>query len=73
MKSSNVSFLFSACLIIINLVFLYAIVGYKHLVSCVVAPGLTVGIVGFVSVVTFAVILTWVYVAIVNRREKNRG
>jgi hypothetical protein len=70
MKSSNVSFLFSACLIIINLVFLYAIVGYKHLVSYLLVPGLTVGILGFASVVTFAVVLTWLYVAIVNRREQ---
>lgn len=70
MKSSNVSFLFSACLIIVNLVFLFAIVGYKQLVSSIVVPGLTIGIVGFVSVVTFAVVLTWGYVAIVNRQEK---
>gem|GEM_PF-1866297 len=70
MKSSKISFLFSACLIIVNLVFLYAIVGYKHLVSCLIVPGLTIGILGFVSVVTFAVVLTWVYVAIVNCREK---
>ena len=70
MKSSSVSFLFSACLIIVNLVFLFAIVGYKQLVSSIVVPGLTIGIVGFVSVVTFAVVLTWGYVAIINRREK---
>lgn len=70
MKSSSVSFLFSSCIIIVNLVFLFAIVGYKQLVSSIVVPGLTIGIVGFVSVVTFAVLLTWGYVAIINRREK---
>lgn len=70
MKSSTVSFLFSALLIIINFVFLYAIVGYKEFVSYQVVPGLTVGMIGFVSVITFAVLLTWAYVQMVNRREK---
>ena len=70
MKSSKVSFLFSAVLIIINFVFLYAIVGCKEFVSYQVVPGLTVGMIGFVSVITFAIALTWGYVRIVNCREK---
>lgn len=70
MKSSKVSFLFSAVLIIVNFVFLYAIVGCKEFVSTQVVPGLTAGMIGFVSVITFAVLLTWIYVQIVNCREK---
>lgn len=69
MKSSKVSFLFSIVLILVNVVFLFAIVKYQNLVSYVIFSGLTVGILGFVIVITFAVVLTWVYVRCVNRSE----
>lgn len=70
MKSSSIAFLCSALLIIGNLVFLYAIVGYKQVISMVILPGLTVGILGFGLVITFAVLLTWVYITIINRRDR---
>ncbi|MDP3936198.1 MAG: hypothetical protein Q8Q56_04350 [Alphaproteobacteria bacterium] len=70
MKSSTVSFLFSALLILINFIFLYAIVGYKKFVSYQMVPGLTVGMIGFASVITFAILLTWAYVLMINWREK---
>jgi uncharacterized membrane protein (DUF485 family) len=70
MKSSRLSFLFSAVLIIVNFVFLYTIVGCKDIVSHQVVPGFTVGMIGFVSIIMFAVALTWIYVQIVNCREK---
>ena len=70
MKSSTISFLFSALLIMINFVFLYAIVGCKEFVSYQVVPGLTVGMIGFAGVITFAIALTWGYVQLINCREK---
>jgi uncharacterized membrane protein (DUF485 family) len=70
MFSSRLSFILSGLLIVVNLIFLYAIVGYKDCVSNRITPGLTVGIAGFVIVIVFAVVLTWIYVQIVNQREK---
>jgi uncharacterized membrane protein (DUF485 family) len=69
MRSSKVSFLFSMALIVVNVLFLFTIVSCQHLVSRVVFPGLTVGILGFIAVITFAVLLTWIYVRYVNRSE----
>ncbi len=73
MKSSRIAFIFTAVLIIVNVVFLYGIVAYKDLISIQLTPGLTLGIVGFATVITFAVLLTWVYVSIINQRDNNRG
>lgn len=72
MFSSRLSFILSSLLIGVNLIFLYAIVGYKDCVSTRIAPGFTIGIAGFVIVIVFAVVLTWIYVQIVNQKEKQR-
>jgi len=69
MRSYKMSFFFSLALILVNVLFLFAIVRYQPLVSWSIFPGLTVGIAGFFIVITFAVLLTWIYVQYVNRVE----
>lgn len=69
MSLFKVSSIFSVALVLVNVVFLYTIVACKELISYVIFPGLTVGILGFIIVITFAVGLTWLYVRHVNHAK----
>lgn len=66
---SKISFVLSIGLIVINILFLFAIVKYRSLISYIIFPGLTVGILGVMGIIVLAILLTWVYVTIVNSRE----
>lgn len=69
---SRTSLLFSLALCAINVSFLFAIVKYKTVIAVIIFPGLTIGILGFLGVIVAAVVLTWLYVAIINRSDLTR-
>lgn len=62
----------SVLLVAVNIAFLYLLVTEKVWVSLSLMPGLTVGIVAFAAIILFAVILTWVYVLLINTRKTRR-
>jgi uncharacterized membrane protein (DUF485 family) len=62
----------SVLLVAVNIAFLYVLVTEKVWVSLSLIPGLTVGIVAFGAIILFAVILTWVYVLLINTRKTRR-
>lgn len=62
----------SILLVAVNIAFLYVLVTEKVWVSLSLIPGLTVGIVAFGAIILFAVILTWVYVLLINTRKTRR-
>lgn len=72
MSSTKISFIFSSVLILVNIIFLYTLVGFQDVISYIIIPGLTRGIIGFGAVIMFAVSLTWVYVKLINRIETKK-
>lgn len=69
MHLPKVTVIFSILLVTVNISFLYIIVAYKELIARQVAEGLTIGILGFASVIVFTVILTWIYVTLANKNN----
>lgn len=72
MSSTKISFIFSCVLILVNIAFLYSLVGFQEVISFLILPGLTKGILGFGGVIMFAVSLTWGYVKLINRIETKK-
>lgn len=72
MSSTKISFIFSCVLILVNVIFLYTLVGFQDVISYIIIPGLTRGIIGFGGVIIFAVSLTWGYVRLINNIESKK-
>lgn len=63
------SLICSVVLIAVNIAFLYLLVTQKAWVSSIIMPGLTIGMIAFASIILFAVLLTWVYVLLINMQK----